>query len=1685
MSTYVATSRSLKDDAVADKFFISLIDERPEMARNERNMMNNMLELGCSGISWKRIKNTHTSHISKYKGYVSQKERTMLAGKASGRVSASSTQLLASVVNFASWEKLQKHSLVNGNLPRERTVVPDSCSHILSYTMALHPPLRNRIFKMWSTWDMQVDSDGLRTCYFAWCPFEDMEVGMYSGETFSQLGSFISRSNLNLNNLTDESGSVGNSYKSLKNDVEAKAASLSESAKNIINGNEVPARSSGLYVFRELAPNVTFVTLINLIDLKGHLPALLMDLKLTETLKSLDNMRKRHSRDTEKVDSEVREHMKKVFARDRQDDQILSETDDMWERCYEMRKFQAQPKSDRQRVSSYSPARLLSSIGKRKEYEPWRAMDSPCALTKMERRKNLTLSNGNNLVTECRASCICDCSAEDAMAYLWDACSDTRLKGGRESSLKAHLDKSLALYVDQHDRVFEPAGGAGGGRNDVVAVLKKLPWPLKKIEFVFSRTWRKIGDGYGIAVESVDNRVNADYGTVMKHKVRGFMQALILIEPTQSGTASLESCNLKLFQVLNVGRRHNYIRLVDSNKHIFESFVKQNAIKVRKTFEKDKIIDQLGRDQIKSVIADDQTGCTEEEEDFLDNIHDQLDITGSMAFDTLPTPDMHVNARILLRGTYAIIRATTVLEATIDDASAYEFAPSSRGKLKYFIEQHGKDRNIVYINPHSYIQMKRFEIPLYKQREFVQRYVLKKSEDEAGSKNIEIGIDSVQHNLFPETNQYIRSIGTSLFIFEKLPPLFGIPQTKMSYVAKMTWGGLVPGRFVRVKAQEGLAWILSMRKTFDKKKTLDALERKQFIEKLHLNSWGHATSSSAAAYTDEEKKDIEVGQEFFRIFQNNPTKKRVASSSASVINEIAFRKNDASGWGLSETKIRAKKEDILAFLWNVDANCCKHVADIERLVLERHNAHHQIAYLCRAAAVKGYSPRYSVSRMVWAEVADGSLVVVHHPCGHSKEEEQQNDDGRKRVDFSSICKVKETLDPSICKLTYIYHSVGDKQLSMMTHMKQMMELVYDVKSYFLQLRVASDLEDDDGRMLGEALSHASDSTVDSCFRSYRALQEMDDRFPWFKPMIVAVLNNSLHMAPAIDSKLVFLSEDDGHVIGSGLALPIAINLTNDAAVEEWLARYPALKEFGRGGDGEKWFIPMIEVIAARLLSSAAWGMTTRVLIGGGVSLLDFASDLYMIKLYREDPDNLVFSYLMIGMVGLCCLLQLGIVTAQNWKAPLHIKIREMLYVICFVKPAVDAYRVATGNVQSRHSMASPVLEMMAVRCVELFAESLPSACLATYVVINGESSFAALASILISALSAGYTCASISYDLDTNPDQRLKAPTFYGFLHDDAYKRSICFVCMVMLSALLLIAKSLTTGLLMSVSLKAFLLENAVEFSLFFLYKVYNMDVVHPFRTEGIFMTVLFSLCIPIGTKVISDYTGLVFFRHPNFLGGFWSINMVLTFIGMIFATILYSEGSVGGVAGGGVDADTDTAADFENTRVLRITTVITSCLSLWLLTFLIFLKSINESHIKSFFNHETSKSYVQSFFNSPSDSTKIVVLSYNARVWKEIRPDVKSWIAVNWTQWNYERPLWFTSSFKDFDGDLVPESSDKFNIMKRKFEMQRSSMKITVQRIGRMTVDHGRRGGEGKIFPKGEERGEERGEIKGGGGEL
>tara|TARA_B110000305_G_C19242935_1_gene540817 strand:- start:461 stop:664 length:204 start_codon:yes stop_codon:yes gene_type:complete len=50
---------------------------------------------------------------------------------------------------------------------------------------------------------------------------------------------------------------------------------------------------------------------------------------------------------------------------------------------------------------------------------------------------------------------------------------------------------------------------------------------------------------------------------------------------------------------------------------------------------------------------------------------------------------------------------------------------------------------------------------------------------------------------------------------------------------------------------------------------------------------------------------------------------------------------------------------------------------------------------------------------------------------------------------------------------------------------------------------------------------------------------------------------------------------------------------------------------------------------------------------------------------------------------------------------------EILYVVTFVKPVVDAYRVATGTVQQAHHITDPLTELIVTKCAEMFGESIP------------------------------------------------------------------------------------------------------------------------------------------------------------------------------------------------------------------------------------------------------------------------------------------------------------------------------------------------------------------------------------------
>jgi hypothetical protein len=80
-----------------------------------------------------------------------------------------------------------------------------------------------------------------------------------------------------------------------------------------------------------------------------------------------------------------------------------------------------------------------------------------------------------------------------------------------------------------------------------------------------------------------------------------------------------------------------------------------------------------------------------------------------------------------------------------------------------------------------------------------------------------------------------------------------------------------------------------------------------------------------------------------------------------------------------------------------------------------------------------------------------------------------------------------------------------------------------------------------------------------------------------------------------------------------------------------------------------------------------------------------------------------------------------------------------------------------------------------------------------------EVSKAALASIIVSACTTGFTAATISFDFDVSPQRRRDEPAFYGYIPDSAGRRTAIFFCMITNGVLLLLLRSLSTALLLMV----------------------------------------------------------------------------------------------------------------------------------------------------------------------------------------------------------------------------------------------------------------------------------------------
>lgn len=97
-----------------------------------------------------------------------------------------------------------------------------------------------------------------------------------------------------------------------------------------------------------------------------------------------------------------------------------------------------------------------------------------------------------------------------------------------------------------------------------------------------------------------------------------------------------------------------------------------------------------------------------------------------------------------------------------------------------------------------------------------------------------------------------------------------------------------------------------------------------------------------------------------------------------------------------------------------------------------------------------------------------------------------------------------------------------------------------------------------------------------------------------------------------------------------------------------------------------------------------------------------------------------------------------------------------------------------------------------------------------------------------------------------------------------------------------------------------------------------------------------------------------------------------------------------------------------------------------WIITFAIFLRQIKPHYKDTFFTFKTGFQFTIDSFKNGNDLQKSDVFNMQKRHWTSIRGEVKEWTLSNWSQWESEKPDWFTEFFiSTVPSDFIPRKLD------------------------------------------------------------
>jgi hypothetical protein len=300
--------------------------------------------------------------------------------------------------------------------------------------------------------------------------------------------------------------------------------------------------------------------------------------------------------------------------------------------------------------------------------------------------------------------------------------------------------------------------------------------------------------------------------------------------------------------------------------------------------------------------------------------------------------------------------------------------------------------------------------------------------------------------------------------------------------------------------------------------------------------------------------------------------------------------------------------------------------------------------------------------------------------------------------------------------------------------------------------------------------------------------------------------------------------------------------------------------------------------------------------------------------------------------------------------------------------------------------------------MEMFAEAIPGVIIQLMAIATSDKEVATAAwvSLTVSALTTGYSSATISYDWDTDPVKREQTPEFYGYVPANPSKRSIIFASMTFFSAGMLLIRCTTIVVLGLIGGSWVALYIGSDLVLYLVVKVLRGDFWYWMPAGGNAELVI-SIFERVIAKAITDFTSLVHFRHPNEVGGvYWALGFVLTIGSLPVATIL---------------AESKTQ-DSSGTSVAKAVSIY--IIPVTLFSFAIFLWNIEKKYLGTFFSLQKGKDLTVKNFRGGNDKTKAKYsFKYSKHHWISIEEEVRAWVGTNWERWEEEKPKWLDEGMK------------------------------------------------------------------------